>query len=94
VCGECSDAGEAERNEVEIEGGNIGESAFGGESRGNGKATNNKVVITDGVIARDVNGGYSSNGKVRGNEVEIKEEELERMCGESGVILEKRKEMK
>jgi hypothetical protein len=79
-------------NVVEIKGGNIGKEVYGGKSYG--KATNNKVVITNGVITKDVNGWYSSNGKVRGNEVEIKEEELERMCVESVVMLEKRKEMK
>ena len=63
-----ADAGNAEKNTVEISGGTVNSSVYGGHSA-NGNAANNTVTISGGTVNNDVYGGWSFDGDATNNTV-------------------------
>ncbi|MCL2118103.1 MAG: autotransporter domain-containing protein [Planctomycetaceae bacterium] len=64
-------AGLVDGNIIDISGGNVTASLYGGYSGGSGAVTNNQVHISDGSVIGDIYGGYSSGGSATNNTVTI-----------------------
>lgn len=69
VYGGYSGEGPVSRNIVEIKGGQIDVSVYGGRSAGN--VSNNTVSVSNGTVSGAIYGGYSSSADVVGNRIDI-----------------------
>ena len=72
VYGGKSVSGNVTKNIVEIKGGAVNQSIYGGEAGGSGKAEENIVTLTSGTAGGDIFGGVASSGAATGNKVYIK----------------------
>ena len=71
VYGGKSVSGNVTKNIVEIKGGAVNQSIYGGEAGGSGKAEENIVTLTSGTASGDIFGGVASSGAATGNKVNI-----------------------
>lgn len=71
VYGGKSVSGNVTKNIVEIKGGAVNQSIYGGEAGGSGKAEENIVTLTSGTAGGDIFGGVASSGAATGNKVNI-----------------------
>ncbi|WP_315451929.1 hypothetical protein [uncultured Selenomonas sp.] len=72
VYGGKSVSGNVTKNIVEIKGGAVNQSIYGGEAGGSGKAEENIVTLTSGTAGGDIFGGVAASGAATGNKVYIK----------------------
>ena len=71
VYGGKSVSGNVTKNIVEIKGGAVNQSIYGGSTGGAGKAEENTVTFTNGTAGGDIYGGVAASGAATGNKVNI-----------------------